>query len=533
MTRAVAAAGPGALSPSACTATVMPYFGDVAASDPSRMAIVDPARGGVSFGELRATVGRLSNAFAREGVKVGDRIVAMMPNCREYFELRLTAEECGLYFVPVSPQLTGRELAHVLEDSRARCVFVEASALERVRDTIRGAGLTPAQIIVLDGDDAAGRSYRSFHAGLPPEAPPVGVRGEFMGYTSGTTGVPKAVRKPLRDGRPGVAAGLVGFFGQLGMSPGSGVHLAALPLYHAAPGRQAVTALHFGHTVVVAAHLSAADQLALIARYRVTTMFTVPTVIGRWLRLPPKVRDAHDLSSLKAVVHGGAPCPVEIKRAAIAWLGPIVTEFYGATEGVATAVTAAEWLDRPGTVGRAITGSSVHILDADGTELPPGTVGMVYFRPPASFEYLNDPAKTAGAHRGDLITVGDLGHLDAEGWLFLASRRGDIVISGGVNVYPAEVEGVLSGHPSVVDAAVLGIPDDDWGERVVALVVLEQGVAADDATRSGLETYCRAHLAACKVPRDIRFVDHLSRTTSGKLQRSDLPERYRSLCGGN
>lgn len=507
-------------------AAAIPFFGDVAAQDPARLAIVEPARGGVTFGELRARVNQLSNAFAREGLQTGDRILAMIPNRREYFELRLAAEQSGLYFVPVSAQLTSRELAHVLTDSQARCFFVDAMLLDGIGGAIRDPGLKPEQVIVLDGDGGSVRSYSAFHAGLPTEAPPYGVRGEFMGYTSGTTGIPKAVRKPLRKGPPGVGAPLINFFGRLGMHRGAGVHLAALPLYHAAPGRQAITALHFGHTVVVAERPSAEEQLALIARYRVTTVFTVPTIIGRWLRLSPELRGSHDLSSLEAVVHGGAPCPVGIKHAAIEWFGPIVNEFYGATEGSTAAVTSSEWLERPGTVGCALDGTSIHILDPDGKELPPGVIGTVYFRPHGGFEYLNDPGKTADAHHGELITVGDLGYLDEDGWLFLASRRGDVVISGGVNIYPAEVEGILAGHPFVKDAAVTGIPDDDLGERLVALVVLEDGIAANDDTRSQLEACCRAELAAFKIPRDIRFIDLLPRTTSGKLLRGDLPDRY-------
>lgn len=516
-------------SPSSAGPATTPYFGRVAARDPSLLAIVEAGRDPVTFGELRATVNQLSNAFSREGLQAGDGVVSMMPNRREYFELRLATEQSGLYFTPASHHFTNRELEHVLKDSRARCFFVDASLLPQVRDVIRRLDLKPAQIIVLDGDDEFGRPYASFHAGMPTEAPLAGIRGEFMGYTSGTTGTPKAVRKPLRSGQPGVGAPLVNFFDRLGMRPGAGVHLAALPLYHAAPGRQATTALHYGHTVVVAERPSAEDQLALIERHRVTTVFTVPTVIGRWLRLSPDIRDSYDVSSLEAVVHGGAPCPVEIKRAAIEWLGPIVNEFYGATEGSTAAVTAAEWLRRPGTVGSAIDGTSIHILDAEGRETPPGTVGTVYFRPHSTFEYLNDPDKTASARRGDLITVGDLGYLDDEGWLFLVSRRNDVVISGGVNVYPAEVEGVLAGHPFVMDAAVIGVPDDDLGERVVALVVLEEGIDADDVSRSQLETYCREQLAIYKVPRRIRFVERLQRTTTGKLQRSGLRDQYDNL----
>lgn len=516
---------PEAVPAPATTGAEMPYFGRIAQQDPNRPAIIEDGRDTVTFGALRATVGQLSNAFAREGLQPGDRIVAMISNRREYFELRLAAEESGLYFVAASHHLTSRELQHVLTDSQPRLIFIEAALLPKVADALTGT----AQVIALDAPPDDARSYAAFHAGLPTEAPRSELRGDFMGYTSGTTGAPKAVLKPLRRGAPGIPAPLVSFFGRLGMHPGPGVHLAVLPLYHAAPGRQATTALHFGHTLVVGEHLAAADQLALIERHRVTSVFTVPTIIGRWLRLPAEIRTGHDLSSLSSVTHGGSPCPVEIKRAAIEWLGPIVYEFYGATEGSTAAVTPQEWLARPGTVGRAIEGTTIRILDAEGHELPPGEVGTVYFRPQSAFEYLNNPAKTAGAHQGDLITVGDLGYLDAEGWLFLVSRRNDVVISGGVNVYPAEVEGILAGHPDVADVAVLGIADDDLGERVVALIVLDAGVAGDDATRARLDSHARAQLAGFKVPRGIRFVESLPRTTGGKLQRGGLRQLYTAL----
>jgi long-chain acyl-CoA synthetase len=273
------------------------------------------------------------------------------------------------------------------------------------------------------------------------------------------------------------------------------------------------------------------ETLRLIARHRITHSHMVPTMFHRLLGLPAEAREAADVSSLVSVLHGAAPCPVSVKQAIIDWWGPVLLEYYAATEGTGTFVTSAEWLERPGTVGRPADPDHIRVLDpVSGEPLPPGEVGTVYLRAPkvGRFTYFGDPDKTAASYRGDHFTMGDVGYLDEDGYLFLTDRSADLIISGGVNVYPAEVEAELLGHPSVGDAAVIGVPDPDWGEMVVAVVELRDGVEASDDLAGDLIAHCRARLAHFKCPRRVDFTDRLPRTDTGKLYKRRLREQYRA-----
>jgi long-chain acyl-CoA synthetase len=363
-----------------------------------------------------------------------------------------------------------------------------------------------------------------------------------MYYTSGTTGRPKGVRRPLPACSPDDSAGMYAELLRLcGITASSDdVHLCTSPLYHTAVLAFAGDALHGGQRVVLMDRWDAATALDLIARHRVTNTHVVPTQFHRLLALPADVRDAADVSSLRYVLHGAAPCPVDVKRRMIEWWGPVIVEYYGTTEGGGTVVTSGEWLDRPGTVGRPWPGAEIRILDDDSArnatadEVPcaaPGTPGVVYIRlGDEPFEYHGDPAKTADGRRGEFFTVGDIGYLDDEGYLFLCDRIADVIISGGVNIYPAEIEGVLLAHDGVADAAVVGALDEARGERVVAVVEARDGASADELA-DGLLAHCSQRLARFKIPTEFVFVDDLPRDPNGKLYRRRVRDAVRNRDG--
>jgi long-chain acyl-CoA synthetase len=349
-----------------------------------------------------------------------------------------------------------------------------------------------------------------------------------MLYTSGTTGRPKGVRRPLADVDPDTAAALASMLsGLFEIAPGDGVHLAAGPLYHAAPLAFGTGALHLGQTVALMDKWTPERTLQLIDRRRVTTTHMVPTMFHRLLALPDEVKARYDTSSLRNVIHAAAPCPVDVKRRMIEWWGPVIYEYYAATEGGGTYVNSQEWLEKPGTVGRPFPGATIKIFDDEGNELPPNEPGTVYMGSPlGQFEYHGDPEKTRASRRDGMFTVGDIGYLDDDGWLFLCDRKADMIISGGVNIYPAEVEAVLLSHPDVGDAAVLGVPDEDWGEAVKAVVQPAEGAAVGPQLEQDLLTYCRSKLAAYKCPRSVDFRSELPRYPTGKLYKRLLRDEY-------
>lgn len=502
-------------------------FVSIAHRDPNRMAIIEPAGRQITYGALAQRINQLSHLLRSYGLQPGDCVAAVLPNRREYHELRLATGQTGLYFAPINHHLTATEIAHILTDSEAKVIVVDASLLDVVEPALPESGVLRERCLVV-GESADWANYEQLLGTHPSTVSEPLLAGDYMGYTSGTTGRPKGVRKPLTGKPPTVAAALVDYMARLDIRPGSEVHLVGGPLSHAAPGTYSTIALQFGHTVVIAERPTPEEILQLIEKYRVSITFTVPTVMGRLLRLPQDIRDTYDTSSLKSVVHAGAPCPVAVKRQVIEWLGPVVMEFYGATEGSATALTAREWLAKPGSVGYPIPGGEVRIFDGAGTQLPTGEIGAVYYRPAARVEYFKDPEKTRAAYRGDLVTAGDLGYVDEDGWLFLADRRADLILSGGVNIYPAEVEAALLTSPLIADAAVIGIDDEDWGQRVAAVVQLERGVQTNERLPHALIEHCRSVLAGFKVPRQVEFVEILPRNSTGKLLRRQLREEFGS-----
>jgi long-chain acyl-CoA synthetase len=313
--------------------------------------------------------------------------------------------------------------------------------------------------------------------------------------------------------------------------PFGGVHLVSAGMHHGGCQSFYQGALNVGQALAIMGRFDAERALDMIGRHRVTTGYMVPTQFVRLLRLPTDVRDAYDVSSLRVVVHSAAPCPIEVKRQMMEWWGPVIWETYGGMEGAATIAKPNRWLEKPGTVGRAVRGMRVRILDDDGADVPARELGHVYLEPDLpTFEYRNDPALTASVHRGRAFTLGDIGFLDEDGYLFLRDRVKDMIISGGVNIYPAESEAVLSAHPAVGDVAVIGIPDDEWGESVKAVVELADGYAPSEELAAELIASCRGQLAGYKCPRSVDFTEHLPRTDGGKLFKRRLRDQYRRLA---
>ncbi|MBN9618124.1 MAG: AMP-binding protein, partial [Actinobacteria bacterium] len=350
-------------------------------------------------------------------------------------------------------------------------------------------------------------------------------QGAPMVYTSGTTGKPKGVKRPLTGADPdGVPLASSGFFALFGITPfDDNVHICGSPLYHTAVLNFVGISIQLGHAVVLMDRFDAEEMLRLIDRHRVTHSHMVPTQFTRLLALAPDVRAKYDVSSLRSMIHGAAPCPNEVKRAMLDWWGPVVIEYYAATEGGGTTIFADEWLRKPGSVGKAWSYSVVKVLDDDGNELPPNQPGLVYMQMGgSSFAYHKSEEKTRESRRGELFTVGDVGYLDEDGYLFLCDRKTDLIISGGVNIYPAEIEGELVMHPAVADVAVFGVPDDDWGEAIKAVVQPAPGVTTDDGLTEDIRAFAAARLAKYKLPKYVEYLDELPRDDNGKLYKRKL-----------
>jgi long-chain acyl-CoA synthetase len=492
---------------------------------PERVALVADGIA-VSFGVLAGRVNRISHGLRALGLEEGDAVAAMVGNGAAYFELVLAAAQSGLYLVPLNTRSSPSEVEYVCRDSRAAVLVADAGLGERL--ALSAVDL-PRRRFAVGGAVVGWQDYAEVGAGRPAVRPDQRRAGALLPYTSGTTGRPKGVRRRLTGRDPDEVAGeLAAARAELfGLSADEGVHLACSPLYHNAPGVYAQVALHLGHTVVCHRRFDPVAVLRDVERHRVTWTHLVPTHFRRLLDLPATERTSFDVSSLRSVLHAGAPCPADVKAAVVEWLGPVVWEYYGATEGMVSALSPEQWAVRPGSVGRPAPGVTVRILDDAGAPVPTGRVGAIWFSVPAPFEYLGDPDKTARHRLGDLVTVGDLGCLDEDGYLYLHDRRTDLVISGGVNIYPAEIEACLAGHDRVRDAAVVGVPDAQWGQRVVAVIERVPDSAADETVAEELRELCARELASYKVPREFHFRDGLPRSEVGKLDRNAIRARYR------
>jgi len=499
----------------------------IATAEPERTAVIEPGGRAVSYAELAARADQYGRGLQDLGLRPGDAVAGMLPNGTEALALFFAAIQTGLYVVPVNWHLAAAEVAYILGDSgagafvaheRFAAVAAEAAQAAAIDPGARFAvgaipGFTPLSAL---GADSEGR-------------PEPRTAGAPMVYTSGTSGRPKGVRRALTGedpDQPPLAS--TWFFGIFSLAPfDDNVHLCCSPLYHTAVLNFATISVQLGHPVVLMDRFDATELLALVERHRVTHTHMVPTQFRRLLALPQPTRDRYDTSSMRAAIHSAAPCPPDVKRQMLDWWGPVVTEYYAASEGGGTVITGPQWLARPGSVGLPWPGSEVHVLDEAGDDVPAGQPGLVYLRMGAStFDYHNDEEKTRASRARGMFTVGDIGYLDADGYLFLCDRQSDMIISGGVNIYPAEIENALAGHPAVDDVAVFGIPHQEWGEEIKAVVQPAQGAEPGPALTAGLLAFLDGRLAKFKLPRTIDYVAELPRDPNGKLYKRRLRDPY-------
>lgn len=506
------------------------YPGTHAASTPHKPAVIMAATGQtVTYAELEQRSLRLANWLRAQGLLPGDTIAVISDNDARVFDVYWAAQRAGLYLTAINYRLRPDEIQYILENSEAKAIFVGGCAAEIVQ-SIAGMASVPHRISFaaqLDGYQDLD-SIIDAAASTKPQYEP---RGGDMLYSSGTTGRPKGVRPALPDrdiSAPGDAM-VAMFGGSFGFSAAT-VYLSPAPLYHAAPLRTCAAVQALGGTVIVMNKFDPEDALSLIETYAVTASQWVPTMFVRLLKLPHEIRERYNLRSLEVAIHAAAPCPPDVKQQMIDWWGPIVHEYYASTEvnGI-TVIGPQEWLRKRGSVGRPILGT-IHICDEEGEELPAGKDGLVYFeRDALPFQYHLDPEKTRATQHPRHPTwtaVGDIGHVDEEGFLFLTDRKAFMIISGGVNIYPQEVENVLALHPAVTDVAVIGVPDAEMGEQVKAVVIAAPGVATGPELEQEIIAFVKSRVASFKAPRSVDFVPSLPRTATGKLVKGQVRNQY-------
>ncbi len=513
------------------------YAARHALDHPDQPAIVMATSGEtVTYGEYEARSNRVAHLLRAAGMRRGDHISIFIENQPKLLEIQGGAERTGLYYTLINTYLAPDEVAYIVANSRSRMLFSSA-ANRQVAEA--AAAMTPRlerRLITGPGDPPPGwESYDDAVAGYPDKPVPDESLGAAMLYSSGTTGQPKGILRDLPEIAPSEPLPVLDFVQHVfGFREGM-TYLSPAPLYHSAPQASVSGALRLGATAVVMEHFDPEQWLALVERYRVTHCQMVPVMFSRLLRLPEEVRARYDTSSLECVVHAAAPCTVPVKKAMIDWLGPIVTEYYGATEANGfTFCDSAQWLAHPGTVGRPVLGELL-ILDDEGKECPACADGTIWFRGATAFAYFADPVKTAEGRTGGgasstvedvASTVGDVGHVDADGYLYLTDRKSYMIISGGVNIYPQETENLLAAHPAVLDVAVIGVPNEDLGEEVKAVVQPADLAGAGPDLASELIEYCRTRIAHFKCPRTVDFVPDLPRSPTSKLYKRVLREAY-------
>ena len=505
---------------------------EFAESKGDAVALVDD-EGTRTWAELDERLNRLANSLRDRGLSVGDTLAIITGNRREWFEVTLACAHIGVTYVPINWHWVAEEIAYVLSDSGAKAVVADERFADVVSEALQDSQAAAVTTRLITGTDGRG-PFESLEALIDAGSadPPADTSlGGPMFYTSGTTGQPKGVRSSLSGGggAPVEIYQLVGAsFGDF--VPVPGITALCGPVYHSAQWAFSWLPMIGGSSVVMQHKYDSAHLLELIDRWDVTNVHLVPTQFKRLLDLPDEVREAFDGSSLASVLHGAAPCPPTIKQRMIDWWGPMITEYYGSTEGsIITTCSSQQWMDKGGSVGPPLATMEILVVAEDGTRLGPNEDGTLYFRNAmgTDFEYHNAPEKTEAAHlEPGVFTTGDVGHLDDDGYLWLSDRKIDMIISGGVNIYPAEIEGVLGGHADVADVAVIGIPNDEFGEEVKAVVVLRSGSTSDTAAADRLLAHCREHVAGYKVPRSIDFATELPRTGTGKIKKAGLREPY-------
>lgn len=485
----------------------------------------------VTFADYERHANQVAHLLRAQGLQRGDHVAIFMDNSARMLEAEAGAERVGVYYTLINSYLSAEEVAYLVDNSTSKILF---SSLAKSPVATEAAGLVGGlERLVMAGIDEPQGRWEPWHEaiGSQPDTPVPDERlGAAMLYSSGTTGRPKGILRPLPDVPPDASIPAMGFVASMWKFRPGMIYLNPAPLYHSAPQASIAGVMRLGGTSVIMERFDPEQWCQLVDAHSVTHTQMVPTMFNRLLRLPREVRDRYDLSSLEQVIHAAAPCPVPVKQAMIDWLGPVVTEYYGATEANGfTYCTSEEWLVHPGTVGKPVLGA-LEIRDEQGGMCPPGADGTVWFRGATNFVYFGDPDKTTESRDelGEASTVGDVGHVDEDGYLYLTDRKSYMIISGGVNIYPQETENLLSTHPKVIDVAVIGVPNEDLGEEVKAVVIAAP--EADPGPGPELEAeligYCRAHLAHFKAPRSIDFVDELPRLPTGKLYKRVLRDKY-------
>jgi long-chain acyl-CoA synthetase len=483
----------------------------------------------VSYAELEARSNRLAHLFRSRGLKRRDHYAIYMENNSRYLEACGAGERAGLYYTCVNSYLTASELAYIVTNSESRILITSVAKLEVAREALSQCPRVELCIVVdgaSEGDHIVG--LRDATRGLPRTPVEDECIGTAMLYSSGTTGRPKGILRPLPEHPPTQQLPIFDFLQKLWQYREGMIYLSPAPLYHSAPQAAVNLAIRTGATVIIMENFDPERYLELVEKWGVTHSQLVPTMFSRMLKLPETVRRRYDLSSLEIAVHAAAPCPAAVKDDMIKWWGPIIHEYYGATEGLGfTACNSAEWLLHRGTVGRVLLGE-LHILDEDMKPCPVGTSGTVWFKTATPFEYFSDPNKTREARSpdGSMSTVGDVGYVDSDGFLYLTDRATFMIISGGVNIYPQECENLLITHPKIADAAVFGVPNPDLGEEVKAVVQPMPGIVPGPDLAEELIFFCSQSLSRQKVPRSIDFADELPRLPTGKLYKRLLRDRY-------
>ncbi|GBF57043.1 long-chain-fatty-acid-CoA ligase FadD13 [Candidatus Phycosocius bacilliformis] len=498
-----------------------------AAQNPDKPAVMMATSGeSLTYGELNARSNQVAHLLRDHGLKPGDAIAVLLDNCPDYFEIAWGAQRAGLYFTCVSTKLQADEIAYILKDSASRILFVGANLLPLAQDALNQLDHAIPTLVVGGAPDMAS-DYRKVRSQQPETAIADESAGADMLYSSGTTGRPKGIKIPL-TGAPIDSPNALQMMAQAiyGITADSR-YLSPAPLYHAAPLRWCMSVHKIGGTVVVMEKFEPEAYLAAVQHHRITDSQLVPTMFVRMLKLDEAVRTSYDLSSLKMAVHAAAPCPVAIKEQMMAWWGPIIFEYYAGTEGNGFCTIAPhDWLRKKGSVGKALLGE-LRIVGEDGQLLPAGEAGTVYFANGPQFEYHNSPEKTAESrHAEGWSTLGDVGYVDDEGFLFLTDRKAFMIISGGVNIYPQESENVLVTHPKVADVAVFGVPNDEFGEEVKAVVQPMDMADTGPDLEAELLAFCRNQISHIKAPRSIDFMAELPRYPTGKLYKRLLRDRY-------
>ncbi len=508
------------------------YPDKYAAKNPERAAFIMASSGqSVSYAEFEMRANRMAHLLCAEGLCQRDHFSIMMENNDRYLEACAAGERTGLYYTCINSYLTADELAYILDNSESQILITSMLKLGVAIDAVAQSNKVRKVLVVDAGANQLPEGFEDYATACQsfPVTPIDNERlGTAMLYSSGTTGRPKGIIRPLPEQPPAEALPIFDFLGQLWHYREDMVYLSPAPLYHSAPQAAVNLTIRQGGTVIIMERFDPEAYLSLIEQYTATHSQLVPTMFSRMLKLPEAVRRSYDLSSLEIAVHAAAHCPVMVKQQMIEWWGPIIHEYYGATEGLGfSACNTEEWLAHPGTVGKIVLGE-LSVLDDEMQPLPQGSPGTLWFKTATEFEYHNDAEKTAEATSpdGEMTTVGDVGYLDEDGFLFLTDRKTFMIISGGVNIYPQESEDLLIAHPKVADAAVFGVPNVDLGEEVKAVIQVVPGTAEEESLTQELLDYLAEHLSRQKIPRSIDYIAEMPRLPTGKLYKRLLRDQY-------